>query len=103
MQDGVIIATPARVVALVRIVRQHVVQGHTMRMSNTERADKTAALYDFITSERCTQLFERIDSQAQQMLDLQEKEMRMHKIDTGNTKASCTALCRRYVPSFGRK
>ncbi len=79
MQDGVILATPARVVALVQIVRQHVVQGHTMRMSNTERAEKTAALYDFITSERCTQLFERIDSQAQEMLDLQEKEIRAHK------------------------
>ena len=36
-----------------QIVRQHVVQAHTMRMCNTERAEKTAALYDFITSERC--------------------------------------------------
>jgi hypothetical protein len=79
VQDGIILATPARVVALVQIVRQHVVQRHTLRMSNTERAEKTAALYDFITSERCTQLFERIDSQAQEMLDLQEKEIRAHK------------------------
>lgn len=78
-QHGVILAAPARVVALVQIVRQHVIQDHTMRMSSAERAEKKAALYDFITSERSAQLFARIDSLAQQMLTLQEKEIRVHK------------------------
>ena len=53
VQDGVILAGPARVVALVQVIRRHLVQTHTLRLSNDERAKKTAALYDFITSERC--------------------------------------------------
>jgi len=79
VQDGVILAIPARVVALVQIVRRHIVQGHTLRMSNAERADKTVALYEFITSERCALFFARIDSQAQEMLEIQEKEIRAHQ------------------------
>lgn len=83
VQDGVIIANPARVVALVQMIRRHVVQLHTLRLSNTERAEKTADLYDFIRSERCTQLFERIDGHAETLLGLQEKEKKAHD-DTWN-------------------
>lgn len=78
IQDGVIIANPARVVALVQMIRRHVVQVHTLRLSNTERAKKTAELYDFIRSERCTQLFERIDGHAESLFKLQEREKKAH-------------------------
>jgi hypothetical protein len=78
IQDGVIIANPARVVALVQMIRRHVVQVHTLRLSNTERAKKTAELYDFIRSERCTQLFERIDGHAESLFKLQEQEKKAH-------------------------
>jgi hypothetical protein len=79
IQDGVIVANPARVISLVQLLRQHIVQAHVARMSAAERAEKTGALYDFIISERGLQLLERIDAQAQAMLDLQEKEIRAHK------------------------
>jgi hypothetical protein len=79
IQDGAIVASPARVAALVKLLRQHIVQGHTMRVSSAERAAKTAALYDFIISERCALLLARIDNQAQEMLDLQVKEKRAHE------------------------
>jgi hypothetical protein len=78
IQDGVIIANPARVVALVQMIRRHVVQVHTLRLSNTERAKKTADLYEFIRSERCTQLFERIDGHAESLRRLQEQEKKAH-------------------------
>lgn len=78
MQDGVVIANPARVVALVEILRKHIVQGHIFRLSNEARAQKTAALYEFITSERFTQLFERVDTHTEEMLDLQIKEQKAH-------------------------
>ena len=78
VQDGVIIANPARVVALVQMIRRHVVQVHTLRLSNSERAKKTATLYDFIRSERCAQLLERIDGHAGNLLTLQEQEKKAH-------------------------
>ena len=46
------------------LIRRHMVQTHTLRLSNAEREEKTAQLYSFITSERCTQLLDRIDTQA---------------------------------------
>lgn len=77
-QDGILIASPARAVTLVGIVRQHMVQSHTLRMSNEARVQKTAALYEFIISERCADLFTRIDTQAEALLEVQVKERRAH-------------------------
>jgi hypothetical protein len=79
VQDGIILASPARVVALVTIVRQHLIQTQTLRLSNEERTQKTAELYSFITSERCADLFTRIDTHAEDMLDLQVKEKKAHE------------------------
>lgn len=79
VQDGVILASPARVVALVQIVRQHLVQTHTLRLSNEAQAQKTEALYSFITSERCKDLFGRIDTQAEKLLEMQVKEKKAHE------------------------
>lgn len=79
MQDGVLLANPARVVAVVTLIRRHMVQTHTLRLSNAEREEKTARLYTFITSERCAQLLDRIEKQAADLLELQNKEIRWHK------------------------
>jgi hypothetical protein len=78
VREGVIIANPARVVALVQMLRRHIVLVHSLRLSNSARAQKTDELYEFIRSGHCRQLFERIDSQAEDLLELQEKEKRAH-------------------------
>jgi chemotaxis protein histidine kinase CheA len=78
VRNGVIIASPARVVALVLIIRQHLLQSHTLRLSNEARAQKTVELYAFITSERCTDMLRRIDTQSDELLDLQVKEKKAH-------------------------
>jgi hypothetical protein len=78
VQDGVILASPSRVVALVQIVRQHLVQTHTLRLSNEARTQKTAALYSFITSERCADLFARFDTHTDDLLEIQVKEKKAH-------------------------
>jgi hypothetical protein len=49
-----------------------------LRLSNVERDSKTDALYEFIRSERCSQLFARIDSQAESLLKLQAQEKKAH-------------------------
>lgn len=78
VQDGVVLAGPARVVALVQVIRRHLLQTHTLRLSNDERVKKTAALYDFITSERCGMILARIDTHTDDLLDLQVKEKKAH-------------------------
>ncbi len=78
VQDGVIIANPARVLALVEMLRRHIVQIHTLRLSNVERDSKTDALYEFIRSERCCELFARIDGHADSLLKLQAQERKAH-------------------------
>ena len=79
VRHGVVIANPARALALVQMIRRHIVQVHTLRLSKSERAQKMAALYDFITSERCAHLLARIESHAEALLDLQEKEIKAHQ------------------------
>ena len=78
-QDGVIVASPARVLALVEILRGQLVRMHQLRVSNEERGSKTAELYAFVTSEHCTQLIESIEAQAGKMLDLETKEQEAHR------------------------
>ena len=78
-QDGVVLANPARVVSIATILRQHVIQVHTLRLSNFERDRKTAALYEFITSQQCTQLLDRINERASDLIKRQEKEITWHQ------------------------
>ena len=78
-RDGVLLANPARVVSVVTIIRQHMLQLHTLRVSKIESESKTAALYEFITSARCRQLLDRVDQRAGSLLDMQEQEIKWHK------------------------
>jgi len=79
LHDGVILANPARVVTIATMVRRHLIYVHTLRLSDVERERKTAKLYDYITSERCTQLMAKIDSHAEDLLEQQIKEITWHE------------------------
>jgi hypothetical protein len=79
VRESVVIVNPARAIAIAQIIRRQLVQVHTLRLSKSERAKKTAALFDYITSPRCAHLLERIESHADAILKLQEKEMKAHE------------------------
>ena len=79
IHDGVILANPARVVVVATMLRRHLVQMHTLKVSNVEQDSKKDALYAFITSERSTLLFQRIDARADALLELQKKETDWHQ------------------------
>ena len=78
IKDGVIVANPARVVELVKLLREHLVLTHRLRLSNEERDDKKTALYDFIVSERYGQLISRSDSLNEDLLELDVSEKKAH-------------------------
>jgi hypothetical protein len=77
-RDGIVIVNPARAVAIAHMIRKHLLVLHTLRLSKAERMEKMAALYDFMTSERCSSLLNRIDSDAEALLDLQVAEKKFH-------------------------
>jgi hypothetical protein len=79
LQDGVLLTNPARAVLVATILRQHILRLHSQRLSDIERESKTAALYDFMVSERCGSVFARIDERAEDLLDQQNKEIRWHE------------------------
>jgi hypothetical protein len=78
IHDGVVLANPARVVAIATLVRQHLIQTHTLRLSSAERENKTAALYEFISSDRCAQYLAAVDGHAEELLKMQVKEKQAH-------------------------
>jgi hypothetical protein len=79
IHDGIVLANPARVVSVAIMIRQHLLQTHTLRLSGIERENKTAALYEFITSEQCTELLSRVDERASELQEQQVKEKKWHE------------------------
>lgn len=79
IRDGVIVVNPARALAVVRLLRKHLIEVSNLRLSKNERARKMGALYDFIMSKRCRQLLGRFDAIADALLKAQEAEVRAHE------------------------
>jgi hypothetical protein len=77
--DGVIIAHPARVVVLVALLRRQIIATHLLKLGNSMRDEKRDELYGFITSDRCTQLLDRIGSLSSDVLELDAKEESSHR------------------------
>jgi hypothetical protein len=78
IRDGVIIVNPARAVAIAQIIRKHLLHVHTLRLSKSERAEKMASLYDFMTCERYMVLTGRLDTESDALLGLQETDKKYH-------------------------
>jgi hypothetical protein len=79
LQDGVIVAAPARVLAIVEILRDQLIRLHELRVSNDQRDSKTEEIYAFITSEHCRQLIGQVETQAGKMLELDAREVEAHR------------------------
>jgi hypothetical protein len=79
IQDGMIIAAPARVLVLAHLLRRQIVQAHMLRLGNKARDEKKDALYAFLTGDRANQLFEQIIALTDDMLDLDAKETSAHQ------------------------
>jgi hypothetical protein len=78
-QDGVIIAAPARVLAVAEILRGQLLRMHELRISQEERGQKSVALYAFITSEQFRHLVAQVETQAGKMAELDVKEQEAHR------------------------
>jgi hypothetical protein len=79
LQDNVIVLNPARTLVVAEVLRNHILQMHTLRLSTVARSDKTAKLYDFIASDRWAQLLDQIETETDHMLELDVKEVKAHE------------------------
>lgn len=80
VKDEVILLNPARAVELVRIVREHIIQTNRLRLSGKEKDRKTAALYEFMNSDRCRQLMARYEAITDELLDIDVNEVKAHDL-----------------------
>jgi hypothetical protein len=80
VHDHVIIACPARVLAVAEIMREQIVQFHTLRVSNEAREEKTQQLYEFMTSPRAVQLFDSVNAQITKLEEIDVAEVNAHKV-----------------------
>lgn len=74
VHDSVIVVHPARIVALMQIIRDQVVMVAGLRISEGGRAQKMSTLYDFITSNQCNHLLDQVDQLSDDLLELDVKE-----------------------------
>lgn len=79
VQDHVIVACPARVLVLAALLRDHVVNNHELRISEEARDEKSAALYTFITSERCRQLLDSAEELISKLEQVDVDEEKAHR------------------------
>src|SRR5205814_4975220 len=60
VQDGVIVADPTMVVAIVHLLRRHIVEMHRLKLTVSSRDEKGQRLLDFIGSPGAAEIFDRL-------------------------------------------
>ena len=79
IRDGVIVVNPARVEAIVTMLRDHIKTTRHLRLSQNERIHKTEKLYEFINSDRCENLLKRQQQLADDLQEIDNKEIKAHE------------------------
>jgi len=79
VQDGVVVSHPARVVAIVNMLREQIISTHRLNASNNLREAKTEELYKFINSERCKQIFDSFIALTDKLFEIDVEEKRYHE------------------------
>lgn len=79
VEDGVVLASPARVAALAEILRGQVISMFRLRLSGENRAEKASRLYEFIASEQCNELLDRMSDATGEIEKLADQERRWHE------------------------
>lgn len=77
--NDVLLVHPARVVELVGILRQTIVRMFQARLSNEQRAEKKARLYDHITSDAFRRKLSDAQKVTQEVLDIEAEELDAHQ------------------------
>lgn len=77
--NGILLVHPARVVAMVTILRRSLIKLFQAKLSTDEREQKKAKLYKFVTSEACRKKLEEPSRLAGDLLQLDIDELSAHQ------------------------
>ncbi|HKR64752.1 MAG TPA: DUF2130 domain-containing protein [Thermoanaerobaculia bacterium] len=78
VDSGVIVVAPARVKAMVDVLRKAMIAMHVAKLSEAERADKLGRLFKFITSPEFKRRFAEASDLADEALEIDVQEKRAH-------------------------
>ncbi|HVE71054.1 MAG TPA: DUF2130 domain-containing protein [Thermoanaerobaculia bacterium] len=80
IDSGVIVVAPARVRAIVEVLRKALISMHVAKLSEAERADKLARLFKFITSPTFKRKLAEASDLATEALEIDVQEKRAHDL-----------------------
>ena len=80
VDSGVIVVAPARVRAMVEVLRRALIAMHIARLTDAERADKLGKLFKFITSPAFRKKFAEASELASEALEIDVQEKRAHDL-----------------------
>jgi hypothetical protein len=78
VQDGVIIADPARVTVVVHLLRRIILETYLLKLGSEAKNEKAEILYDFIISPACSDLLDRLVKLTGDLVSLDVKEADAH-------------------------
>lgn len=74
VENGVVVCTPARVAAIAHMLRRAVLQTHILGLTNADRDEKTARLYDLMVSDRASERWDRISSATSDLVEIESSD-----------------------------
>ena len=80
VDSGVIVVAPARVRAIVEVLRKTLIAMHVAKLSDAERADKLGRLFKFITSAAFKRKLAEASDLASEALEIDVQEKRAHDL-----------------------
>lgn len=83
VENGVIVCSPERVAAIAHMLRRAVLQTHVLGLTNADRDEKTARLYDLMVSDRAMERWGRASSATTELVEIEsgdaEHQLRVRK------------------------
>ena len=73
-RDGVVVVSGPRVIAIVRMMRRHTIQSHTLKLGNEQRSEKADQLYLLLTSNRTADLWEQHSKKLRGLIDIERAD-----------------------------
>jgi hypothetical protein len=80
VRDGIIIAHPQRVVAVLMLLRRQLIQNHSLRLDSEQRRSAADRIFDYIVSVEAADLFDRLQKTADSLIDIEVREVEAHRL-----------------------
>jgi hypothetical protein len=80
IRDGVIVAHPQRVVALVQLLRRQIIENHALKLNADERNSKAERLFAYIVSPEAGDQFDRLHKATDALIEIEVREVESHRL-----------------------